>query len=49
MTQKELEDNILEVIRSLIYHGRHFSPTRDKIVIEKSQKRLFNLMFEYKK
>lgn len=31
----ELIQAVTEVIISAIYHGRHFSPTRDKVVIRK--------------
>ena len=34
------DSNILEVIGSLIYHGRHFSPKRDEVVIRKSLDRI---------
>ena len=33
----------LEVIEKLIYHGRYFSPNRDKIVIEKSLIRILEI------
>lgn len=31
-----LRNRTEEIIRSLIYHGRHFSPTRDAVVIRKA-------------
>ncbi len=45
MTRKDLE----EVVRSLIYHGRHFSPKRDMIVTKKSIDYIIKLMKEHKK
>lgn len=36
MTEDELKDKITEIHSKLIYHGRHFSPSRDKVVLDKS-------------
>ena len=41
--EKEKKESIEEVCRSLIYHGRHFSPKRDAIVIQKSIDRITQL------
>jgi hypothetical protein len=37
-------DELKEVIRSLIYHGRHFSPSRDDVVARKSLIRLLQII-----
>lgn len=37
------KEQLNEVLRSLIYHGRHFSPTRDKVVLRKSSDAIFKL------
>lgn len=34
--ETEQDKKILECLRSLIYHGRNFSPKRDEIVLKKS-------------
>jgi len=39
-----MEEKIVEVIKSLIYHGRHFSPKRDDIVIQKALEYLVQLL-----
>lgn len=38
-----LNKSIIEICENLIYHGRNFSKSRDKIVIEKSLCRIRNL------
>ena len=32
----EMREKIAEITTKLIYHGRHFSPSRDAVVIDKS-------------
>ena len=39
---KKLED----LIKSVIYHGRHFSPSRDAVVIKKSVDYILKLIKE---
>jgi hypothetical protein len=43
---KNHKTNIIEVIKSLIYHGRHFNPKRDEIVIQKSYDRILDIFGE---
>lgn len=38
-----MSELLLEVLRSLIYHGRHFSKTRDEVVLRKSLDRIIEL------
>lgn len=40
--------DIEEVVTNLIYHGRHFNPDRDGIVIHKSVDRLVEIMNNFK-
>lgn len=42
-----MDEQLLEVIRSLIYHGRHFSPSRDAVVIRKSLDRIYDVVHEH--
>jgi len=39
-----MKEKIKEVCSSLIYHGRHFSKTRDKIVVKKSVDYLMKIL-----
>lgn len=43
-----LEKSIEEVIKTVIYHARHFSPSRDEIVVEKTVRFIMGLMEEGK-
>ncbi len=43
------EEALKELCSNLIYHGRHFNPKRDSVVIMKSVDYLFKLMEEYRK
>jgi hypothetical protein len=38
------DEILLQIIESLIYHGRHFSATRDKVVIDKSFEALIQII-----
>ncbi len=38
-----MKEQITEVVRNLIYHGRHFSAHRDEVVIRKSVDYLLGL------
>jgi hypothetical protein len=39
-----MEDEYIELIRSLIYHGRHFAPWRDTVVEKKALERMKELI-----
>ncbi len=43
---KVTRDQLEEVIKAAIYHGRYFSRTRDKLVIKKSVDYILDLIEE---
>ncbi len=43
-----MDKKIEEVLRALIYHGRHFSPKRDEVVVRKTIDYIKEVMKEKK-
>jgi len=45
-SEDSLREAVREVVISLIYHGRHFHPSRDAIVVKKAVEYLVKLYTE---
>jgi len=41
-----VEEEVKEVVRELIYHGRHFASHRDEVVVRKCVERLKELFYK---
>ena len=46
ISEDRLREAVREVVSGLIYHGRHFHPSHDRIVIKKAVEYLLKLYTE---